>query len=257
MPGEVRIAAQGLTKRYGRQTVVDGIDLSVGAGEFFGFLGPNGAGKSSTLNMLCGLTRPTAGSVRVAGLDPVKEAVELKRRIGVLHEDAFLYERLTGAEYLRFAGQMHSLSAREAQRRTDELLSLMDLTTAADKLIQDYSMGMKKKTALAGILIHGPQVLFLDEPFNGMDTVSVHSLSQALRHLTERKGTTIFLTSHGMDLVERLCGRVAILHRGRIIAEGAVPELRAQTGAEADASLENVFLQLIGARESPPPLRWL
>lgn len=240
------IVATGLTRRYGSRIAVDSINLKVRAGEFFGFLGPNGAGKSTTITMLCGLLRPSAGSIQVAGHDVASNPLSVKRDIGILHEEAALYERLTGAEYLLFTGQMHGLSRAEAHRRTEELLDLMSLTDAADKLIQEYSMGMKKKTALAAALLHGPRVLFLDEAFNGVDPVSVHVLCDVLRQFAERRGTTIFFSSHVMETVERLCTRIAIINHGRIVGEGTMAELRTQAEAGADSPLEAVFLKLIG-----------
>jgi ABC-2 type transport system ATP-binding protein len=236
---------------------VDDVSLRVARGEVFGLLGPNGAGKSTTMGMLCGLLRPTAGCVRVAGHDVEREPLAVKRHTGVLDEDTVLYERLTGIEHLEFVGQMHGLTRREARRRAEELLALMDMTGAADTLILEYSMGMKRKTALAGALIHGPDVLFLDEPFNGLDPLSVRALAQTLRRLATERGTTVFLTSHTLDLLERLCSRFAVIHGGTIAASGTLPDLRAQSRTGADASLEDVFLRLIRAPSRAPSLSWL
>ena len=250
------ILAYGLTKRFGDAVAVDGIDLHVQAGEFFGFLGPNGAGKSTTINMLCGLLRPTAGSIRIAGFDIDGQPLEVKRHIGVLPEEIDLYERLTGAEFLVFAARMHGLSLEEARRRTSDLLELMELAEDQNKLIVDYSMGMKKKTAFAAALIHHPKVLFLDEPFNGIDPVSVRAIRNVLRQLTDH-GTTIFFTSHVMEVVERLCSRVAIINRGQIVGEGGLAELRAKAAAGGDSSLEDIFLKLVNARPDDEVLSWL
>jgi ABC-2 type transport system ATP-binding protein len=250
------VVATGLVKRFGPTVAVDGISLRVGEGEFFGFLGPNGAGKSTTIKMLCGLLRPDAGTIRVAGHDLAREPLEVKRRIGVLPEETNLYERLTGAEFLLFSGQMYGLPLDEARRRAADLLELMELTGDKDRLIVDYSMGMKKKTALAAALLHGPKVMFLDEPFNGIDPISVRAIRQALRQLTEH-GTTIFFSSHVMEVVERLCTRVAIIHHGRIVGEGTVPELRAKAEAGGDSSLEDIFLKLVEARADEAALSWL
>jgi len=250
------ILASGLTKRFGDVIAVDSIALEVHAGEFFGFLGPNGAGKSTTIKMLCGLLRPTAGSIRVAGYDIGKQALEVKRRIGVLPEEIDLYDRLTGAEFLVFAARMHGMALGEALRRSGDLLGLMELTEAKDKLIVDYSLGMKKKIAFAAALIHHPEVLFLDEPFNGIDPISVRAIRNVLRHLTEH-GTTIFFTSHVMEVVERLCSRVAIINRGRIVGEGGLAELREKAKAAGDSSLEDIFLKLVEARVDEETLSWL
>lgn len=219
------VVAHGLTKDFGSLRAVDGIDLKVREGEFFGFLGPNGAGKSTTIKMLCGLMRPTAGSVRIAGFDLATQPLEIKASIGVLPEETNLYERLTGDEFLIFAGRMYGLPLDEARRRADDLLELMELTDARDKMIVDYSMGMKKKTALASAIIHRPKVMFLDEPFNGIDPVSLRGIRSALHQLTQH-GTTIFFSSHVMEVVERLCTRIAIINKGRIVGEGTVAELR-------------------------------
>ncbi len=224
------IIAQGLTRDFGKVKAVNRINLQVREGEFFGFLGPNGAGKSTTIKMLCGLLRPTAGSIRIAGYDLQAHPLEVKRNIGVLPEEANLYERLSGEEFLFFAARMYGLSLDEARHRTADLLELMELSGEKNKLIVDYSMGMKKKTALAAALIHRPRVIFLDEPFNGIDTVSVRAIRKVLQHLTER-GTTIFFSSHVMEVVERLCTRVAIINHGQIVGEGTLAELRAAPGA--------------------------
>jgi ABC-2 type transport system ATP-binding protein len=250
------IAAEGLVKRFGDTVAVDGITLSVGEGEFFGFLGPNGAGKSTTIRMLCGLLRPDAGRVQVAGHDLAREPLEVKRRIGVLPEETNLYERLSGEEFLHFSGRMYGLELDEARRRAADLLALMELTEAKDKLIVDYSMGMKKKTALAAALLHRPRVMFLDEPLNGIDPISVRAIRQVLRQVIER-GTTIFFSSHVMEVVERLCTRVAIIHHGRLVGEGTLAELRARMEAGGDSSLEDIFLKLVEARVDEETLSWL
>jgi ABC-2 type transport system ATP-binding protein len=250
------IVASGLTKQFGKLVAVDGIDLAVREGEFFGFLGPNGAGKSTTIKMLCGLLRPTAGSIEIAGHDVAREPLEVKRSIGVLPEEINLYDRLTGEELLVFAARMHGLPLPQARQRTADLLELVELTEAKDKLIVDYSMGMKKKTAFAAALIHHPRVMFLDEPFNGIDPVSVRAIRGVLRQLTER-GTTIFFTTHVMEVVERLCTRVAIINRGRTVGEGSMAELRAKAQAAGDSTLEDIFLKLVEARVDDETLSWL
>lgn len=252
----ISIAAHGLIKRFGDKTAVNGINLNVRAGEFFGFLGPNGAGKSTTIRMLCGLLRPDAGTIQVAGYDLLRQPLEVKARIGVLPENAALYERLSAEEFLLFAGRMYGLSIEETRRRSGDLLELMELTDDKDKLIVDYSMGMKKKTALAAALIHSPRVLFLDEPLNGIDPVSVRAIRGVLHHLTEH-GTTIFFTSHVMEVVERLCTRVAIISHGDIVGEGTVAELRSQAEAGGNSSLEDIFLKLVDARVEDEALEWL
>jgi ABC-2 type transport system ATP-binding protein len=250
------VIGEGLVKRFGTTVAVDGVSLQVAEGEFFGFLGPNGAGKSTTIRMLCGLLRPDAGRICVAGHDLAREPLEVKRSIGVLPEETNLYERLTGEEFLLFSGRMYGLTLADARRRAADLLDLMELTDSRDKLIVDYSMGMKKKTALASALIHGPKVMFLDEPFNGIDPISVRAIRQVLRQLTDR-GTTIFFSSHVMEVVERLCTRVAIINHGRIVGEGTVSDLRAKAEAGGDSSLEDIFLKLVEARVDDETLSWL
>jgi ABC-2 type transport system ATP-binding protein len=250
------ILASGLTKQFGDVTAVDNIDLRVREGEFFGFLGPNGAGKSTTIKMLCGLLRPTAGSMNIAGHDLQHEPLEVKRRIGVLPEEVSLYERLTGVEFLVFAARMHGLPSDEAGRRAGELLNLLELSEVRGKLIVDYSLGMKKKVAFAAALIHRPKVMFLDEPFSSIDPISVRAIRNVLHELTQH-GTTIFFTSHVMEVVERLCARIAIIHRGKIVAEGEMAELRAKAEAGGDSTLEDIFLTLVEARVDDDTLSWL
>jgi ABC-2 type transport system ATP-binding protein len=250
------IIASDLTRCFGELVAVDHVGLQVREGEFFGFLGPNGAGKSTTIKMLCGLLRPTSGTITIAGHDLRREPLEVKRSLGVLPEEVNVYERLTGAEFLVFAARMYGLPLAEARARGDELLELLELTEARNKLIVDYSMGMKKKIAFASALIHQPRVLFLDEPFNGIDPVSVRGIRNVLRQLTEH-GTTIFFTTHVMEVVERLCTRVAIISRGRIVGEGSLAELRTAAETGGDASLEDIFLKLVEARVDDETLSWL
>ena len=246
------IVAEGLTKKYGDLTAVDNISLRVAAGEFFGFLGPNGAGKSTTIKMLTGVLRPTAGEAMIEGLSLERDLLRIKAIIGVLPEELPLYERLTGEEYLHFAGRMYGLDRAETRRRTDELLEFLTLTEERGKLIVDYSQGMKKKVALAAALIHSPRVLFLDEPLNGIDPVSGRVVTDLLRRLAS-KGVTLFFTSHVLDVVERLCDEVAIIDHGRIVAKGTLDEVRAGAGG----SLEDVFLKLVSADLRREDLSWI
>ncbi len=247
------VVAEGLTREFEGKRAVDHLDLRVEAGEFFGFLGPNGAGKSTTIKMLVGLLRPTTGRAEIDGIDVWREPLAAKARLGVLPEDPPLYERLTGREFIQFAGAMYGLPEAEVRRRTGDLLDLLALGRDGDRLIADYSRGMRKKTALAAALIHNPRVLFLDEPFEGVDTVSSHAIRTVLRELA-RAGTTIFFSSHIMELVERLCTRLAIIKDGRIVAEGTPQQLYADTDT---GTLEEVFLRVVGAPVERPPLDWL
>ncbi len=253
----VAIRTEGLTRRFGDRTAVDGLDLSVAAGEFFGFLGPNGAGKYTTIRLLSGLLRPTSGRALIAGFDAARDPVEVKSRIGVLTEEGATYERLTGRELLVFTGRMHGLGRPESEKRAGDLLRLMDLRTDdAGRMLVDYSLGMRKKVLLACALIHRPQVLFLDEPFGGIDAVSAHALREVLRRLAER-GVTIFFCSHVLEVVERLCSRLAIIHEGRLRAQGTVDEIRAATGHSPDAPLHDVFVDLVGGPADTGGLEWL
>ena len=248
--GSEAVETEGLVRRFGDFTAVDRLDLRVGRGSFFGFLGPNGAGKSTTIKMLTGLLAPTAGSVRVLGRDIAREPLEVKRRIGVVPEDLNLFERLTGAEMLSFTGRMYGLGREEIAARSRELLELMELDAEPRRLVVEYSHGMKKKLSLACALIHRPEVLFLDEPFEGVDAVAARTLKDLLSRLTAR-GLTVFLTSHVLEIVERLCTDIAIISGGRLVAAGPLEELRRGISVEGAAaggalSLEDYFISVVG-----------
>jgi len=259
---EIAIQTHELTRTFGNLTAVEAIDLQVAAGQFFGFLGPNGAGKSTTIKMLTGLLAPTAGSMQLLGLDFAANPVEVKRQIGVVPEGMGLFERLTGTEYLHFVGRMYGLDRQTTQRRSEELLDFMQLADRPKTMIADYSHGMQKKLALAAAVIHGPRILFLDEPFEGVDALAAGALKALLGRMTER-GTTIFLTSHVLEIVERLCSHVAIIHKGRLVAQGSLDELRAGiAGAEgSQTTLEQIFLSIVGQEGAERPqleeLSWL
>ena len=250
------IVVRGLTKLFGGRPAVDHVSFRVARGRFFGFLGPNGAGKSTTIKMLTGLLRPTEGEVFIEGHPLERELLAVKRLIGILPEELPLYERLTGEEYLHFAGRMYGLSREETRRRTDELLAFLSLEEERGKLIVDYSQGMRKKTALAAALIHSPRVLFLDEPLNGIDPVSGRVVTDLLRRLAQ-KGVTMFFTSHVLDVAERLCDEVAIIDRGRLVAQGTLAQIRAQREVGQDATLEDVFLKLVAADVRREDLSWI
>ncbi|HLI06947.1 MAG TPA: ABC transporter ATP-binding protein [Ktedonobacteraceae bacterium] len=255
--GPYAIVARDLVRTFGQKVAVNHLNLTVRRGEFFGFLGPNGAGKSTTIKMMVGQLRPTAGNVWVAGVDVWKDPIQARAVMGVLPEYLNLYERLTGREFLRFAGHMYGLPAADVRQRTEELLRVLTLIEDADKLIVDYSVGMRKKVALAAAIIHRPQVLFLDEPFEGIDPVSSRVIRDILHELT-RRDTTIFFSSHIMEVVERLCTRVAIINHGVLVAEGSVQELRElASGENKNATLEDIFLNLIGAGNEDHNLSWL
>ena len=222
---EIAIVTEKLTRQFGGLTAVDNVDLQVNSGQFFGFLGPNGAGKSTTIKMLTGLLAPTSGRMQLLGIDFSASPVDVKRQIGVVPEGMGLFDRLTGIEYLRFVGRMYGLDKPTTEKRADELLEFMQLADREKTLIADYSHGMQKKLALAAAVIHGPRILFLDEPFEGVDALAAGALKALLGRMTER-GVTIFLTSHVLEIVERLCSHVAIIHKGRLVAQGSLEELR-------------------------------
>jgi ABC-2 type transport system ATP-binding protein len=237
---------------------VQDVNLNVAPGQFFGFLGPNGAGKSTTIKMLTGLLAPTSGSIQLLGIDAISNPVEVKRQIGVVPEGLALFGRLTAAEYLRFVGRMYGLDRTTTADRTDELLRFMDLDTEPNKLVTDFSHGMQKKLALAAAVIHGPKILFLDEPFEGVDALAAGTLKAMLLSMIAR-GATIFLTSHVLEIVERLCTHIAIIDRGRLIAQGSLEELRAgiqpvlitSESEPQPLTLEQIFLQIVGRQQSP------
>jgi ABC-2 type transport system ATP-binding protein len=244
---DLAIATEKLTRRFGALTAVNNIDLRVKAGQFFGFLGPNGAGKSTTIKMLTGLLAPTSGRMQLLGLDFSSQSVEVKRQIGVVPEGMGLFERLTGAEYLNFVGRMYGLDHGTTLQRTRELLEFMQLADRPKSMIADYSHGMQKKLALAAAVIHGPRILFLDEPFEGVDALAAGALKALLSRMTAR-GVTIFLTSHVLEIVERLCSHVGIIHQGRLVAQGSIEELRAGIAGEegGKTTLEQIFLSIVG-----------
>jgi len=268
---DLAISTENLTRRFGDLVAVEDVNLRVESGQFFGFLGPNGAGKSTTIKMLTGLLAPSAGSIEVLGLPLAGDAVGIKRQIGVVPEGMALFGRLTGAEYLNFVGRMYGLDRETAAKRASELLDFMQLSDQPKALVTDYSHGMQKKLALAAAVIHAPKVLFLDEPFEGVDAIASGTLKTMLQRMIAR-GATIFLTSHVLEIVERLCSHVAIIHHGMLVAQGSLEELRAGVEAKADVApagvpaptpgekltLEEIFLRIVGGtRPAETELSWL
>jgi ABC-2 type transport system ATP-binding protein len=259
------IQTVGLTRRFGALTAVEDVSLSVAPGQFFGFLGPNGAGKSTTIKMLTGLLEPTAGRIEILGQPFGASALDLKRQIGVVPEGMALLGRLTAREYLRFVGRMYGLDRETTNQRTEELLEFMRLADDSRKLITDFSHGMQRKLAMAAAVIHGPKVLFLDEPFEGVDAIAAGMLKTMLQGMLSR-GATIFLTTHVLEIVERLCSHVAIISKGRLVANGPIEELRAgvvstlpDTEREQRLTLEEIFLSIVGTDglETAQELSWL
>ena len=231
-----------LRKVYGAKAAVNGLTLTVGRGCFFGFLGPNGAGKTTTIRMLMGLAPPTSGTIRLLGREMPRDGVEIRRRIGLVPDESLLFDQLTGPEYVEFVGRMYGLARPLAAARAKELMELFELDAAGRKLIGEYSKGMRKRVAMAAALIHRPELFLLDEPFEGVDAVGARLMKDILIDQV-RRGATIFLTSHVLEVVERLCERVAIIHEGRLVVEGAMADLR--LGSE---TLEDIFVRVVGAQ---------
>ncbi len=245
------IRTRGLQKSYNGKPAVRGLELEVRRGEFFGFLGPNGAGKTTTIHILTGVITATAGDVEVLGMSVPEQMHAIKQLIGVVPDENVLFDRLTGYEFLEFAGRMYGLDRSVAAERAKELMEMFELDLRADTLIAGYSKGMKKRVALGAALIHRPQLFLLDEPFEGVDPVGARLMKEILLQQVAQ-GATVFLTSHVLEVVERLCDRVAIISEGRVVAEGSVDELRA-----AEETLEDIFLRVVGGERAMQPLAWL
>ena len=245
-PDDALVRAVSLSRSFGDVRAVDGLDLSVARGELFGFLGPNGAGKTTTMRLLTGLLRPTAGDAFVAGHSLTHEPARARAALGFVPDTPYLYDKLTAREFLSFSAALHGVEPGVAERRGRALLALLELEGAADGLVEGYSHGMRQKTALAGALIHDPQVLFLDEPTIGLDPRSARTIKDLLRGLCDR-GKAVFLSTHVLEIAERLCDRVGILAKGKLAVVGTVAELRER--ARSSASLEEIFLGLTGGTE--------
>jgi len=238
------IELKALTKRYGSFTAVDAIDLDVPAGELFGFLGPNGAGKTTTLRMIAGILRPSGGTVRIGGVDVAREPMKAKSILGFIPDRPFIYEKLTGAEFLRFVAGLYSQNGKEIEHRGRELLTLFDLDEWRDELVESYSHGMRQKLIISSAFIHKPDVIVVDEPMVGLDPKSARILKDLFREYT-RRGHTIMMSTHTLEVAEAMCDRIGIIQNGHIRALGSMAELRA--GSESgDDGLEQIFLKLTG-----------
>ncbi len=245
--GDGVIDFQQLGKRYGNFEAVKGLDFSVARGELFGCLGPNGAGKTTTIRMMMGILVPSSGRVQIAGLDCHSERAEVQRHVGYLPDTPVFYDFLRGREILQFVAEMHGFGRREAGVRADRMLDEFALRDEAQEYAVNYSLGMKKKLGLACALIHEPEVLILDEPINGLDPRASRDVQERLRDLAAR-GCTVFVSTHLLDMAERLCSRIGIFHKGQLAALGAPAEVKQRlTGAGQDASLEDAFLQITSA----------
>jgi ABC-2 type transport system ATP-binding protein len=241
------IRLEGLTKRYGRFTAVHPLDLEVGRGELFGFLGPNGAGKTTTIRMLVGVLRPSGGRCLIGGHDIVSDGARAKRQIGYIPDRPFLYEKLTGLEFLRFVSGLWGRDGAAADRRAEELLTLFDLSGWKDTLIESYSHGMRQKILISSALVHAPDLIIVDEPMVGLDPKAARLIKDILRTFV-RSGGTVFLSTHTLEVAEALCDRIAIFHEGRIRAIGTMDELRREAEA-GTAGLEEIFLKLTSGED--------
>ena len=246
------VAVRDLRKHYGNRPAVDGLTLTVPRGCFFGFLGPNGAGKTTTIKMLMGLIPPTSGSIELFGLPLDGHSLEIKQRIGLVPDESLLFDQLTGQEFCEFVGRMYGLQRPVARERALELLALFELDQQQRKLIGEYSKGMRKRVAMAAALIHRPELFLMDEPFEGVDAVGARLMKDILLEQVAH-GATIFLTSHVLEVVERLCDRVAIIHYGRLAVDDSMENLRSG-GSE---TLEDIFVRLVGGGRARETLEWL
>ena len=238
------IRLERLTKRYGGFTAVDAIDLHVPRGELFGFLGPNGAGKTTTLRMIAGILRPTEGRIHLGGDDLIGQPMAAKRRLGFIPDRPFVYDKLTGGEFLRFVAALYGQDGDGVEKRIDELLDLFELTVWKDELVESYSHGMRQKLIISSALVHRPELIVVDEPMVGLDPRGARLLKDIFRHFVHRGGT-VLMSTHTLEVAEAMCDRIAIIQQGKIVAGGTMAELREQTAA-GDASLEELFLKLTG-----------
>lgn len=242
-PPAPAVFARGLVKRFGDFAAVQGLDLSIPRGAFFAFLGPNGAGKSTTIAILTGIYGPDAGEVEILGVDARRAPLEIKGRVGVVPEELSLFERLTGRQYLTFCGRMYGLSGDEAASRAEELLTVTELAYKGSTLVAEYSKGMRRRLAIAAALIHAPELVFLDEPFEGIDVIAAGVIRELLSELS-RRGVTLLLTTHVLEIADRLATHAGVIRAGRMVDQGSVAELKSRHGAP---NLEGVFEKLIGA----------
>jgi ABC-2 type transport system ATP-binding protein len=238
------IEIRDLRKSYGTLNAVDGLNVSVPRGSFFGFLGPNGAGKTTTIKILMGVAQPDSGEVSVLGLPMPEHSLEIRKQIGLTPDDTLLFDYLTGPEYLEFVGRLYGMDRAVARERARELLELFELADIPRKIVAEYSKGMRKRLAMAGALIHRPKLFLMDEPFEGVDAVGARLMKDILIEQVKR-GATVFLTSHVLEVVERLCDRVAIINRGKVLVEGSIDSLRHELNQEGN-TLEDIFVQMVG-----------
>jgi ABC-2 type transport system ATP-binding protein len=254
-PPEPAVLIENLVKSYGGIRAVDDLSVSVPQGCFFGFLGPNGAGKTTTIKMLMGLAQPDSGSMRVLGMCLPDDSLEIRKQIGLVPDDTLLFDYLNGPEYLEFVARLYGLPRPLARERARELLALFELGGNSRKRIGEYSKGMRKRVAMAAALIHRPRLYLMDEPFEGVDAVGARLMKDILLEQVHR-GATVFLTSHVLEVVERLCDQVAIINRGKVIVQGTMAELRQKEASDA-GTLEDIFVNVVGAERYTDKLDWL
>ncbi len=238
------IELKNLTKRYGKFTAVNAISVAIPRGTLYGLLGPNGAGKTTTMRMIAGILRPTSGTVTVAGFDVVSQPLQAKQRLGFIPDRPFVYDKLTGAEFLRFVAGLYGQSGLEIEKRTDELLELFELTPWKHELTESYSHGMRQKLIISSALVHRPEVIVVDEPMVGLDPKSTRLLKEIFRHFVDRGGT-VLMSTHTLEIAEVMCDQIGIVFGGQIAAAGTMAEIRAQTSS-GNGSLEDIFLKLTG-----------
>ena len=248
------IELSGLTKRYGTFTAVAGIDLTINRGELFGLLGPNGAGKTTTLRMLSGIVQPTAGTVVIGGVNLADDPIAAKSKLGFIPDRPFIYEKLTGMEFLRFVAGLFGQGGSTIDRRGEGLLALFDLLDWKDELVETYSHGMRQKLIIASAFVHRPEVIVVDEPMVGLDPKAAHILKDLFRKYVE-SGHTIVMSTHTLEVAETLCDRVAIVQHGRIAAIGTMDDLR--SGTNSNSTLEEIFLRLTGGKAARTTLEVL
>ncbi len=249
------IEIRDLHKIYNGVHAVDGLSVVVPQGSFFGLLGPNGAGKTTTVKILMSVAEPTSGTVKVLGMRLPEESLAIRRQIGLVPDDTLLFEYLTGLEYLEFVARSYQLDKQTAKMRANELLHLFELVENPRKLIGEYSKGMRKRLAMAAALIHRPKLFLMDEPFEGVDAVGARLMKDILQEQV-RHGATVFLTSHVLEVVERLCTEIAIINRGKVVVQGSVAELQRHSAAKS-SSLEDIFVEAVGGERDTQPLGWL
>lgn len=246
---------KNLSKSYDGFVAVNDLSLEVRSGELFGFLGPNGAGKTTTIKMICGLLRPTSGTVEVGGFDVLTQSIQAKSVIGLVPDTPVLYKKLTGRELVRFVGELYSVDRKTIDKRIEDLLELLDMKGNADDLIETYSHGMRQKTSIMASLVHDPDVVVLDEPTVGLDPRSARIVKDVLKALCAM-GKTVFMSTHILEIAERVCDRVGIINEGKLVAVGSIEDLRTKSKAGL-MSLEDVFLELTGGPEELEVIKFL